>query len=164
MQPILALGFIIDCPTQPKTKSNHKRILNPNHSLFTLLSFYWLRTFLHILCSLCSSLILKHSTMASNIATSYSKMRSTKASTLYSSIEPILKDTTQLFSLDPNNYDYYVRVIIEFISCHPIAVPWTKVPNPNFPPHFPHEAFEQIKIKKWHSWMHAQWGQDRFCD
>ncbi|KAL7618681.1 hypothetical protein Lser_V15G04364 [Lactuca serriola] len=59
----------------------------------------------------------------------------------------ILRDTTQLFSLNPNDFDESVRVMIEFISIHPIHVPLTKIPNPKFPLSLLELAFKRVLVK-----------------
>lgn len=40
-----------------------------------------------------------------------------------------LKDIFQLFSLNPNDFNKSVRVMIELISLLPILIPLTKIPN-----------------------------------
>ena len=62
------------------------------------------------------------------------------------STTPFLTDTTQLFSLDPNEYDESIRVMIEFTAQHPISEPLMKIPNPPIPLRLLLTAFEHIKI------------------
>lgn len=45
------------------------------------------------------------------------------------------------------DYDEYVRIIAEFISHHPIDVPLTKIPNPDFPLRLFLKTFERVKIE-----------------
>lgn len=75
------------------------------------------------------------------------KKKTSKGYASSSSIEPFLRDTTHLFSLDPMDYDDSIRVMIEFISRHPISVPLTKIPDPPLPFRLLHTAFERIRIE-----------------
>ncbi|CAI9268547.1 unnamed protein product [Lactuca saligna] len=45
------------------------------------------------------------------------------------------------------DYDESIRIMIEFISHHPITVPLTKIPNPKLPLCIPHKEFKHIKIE-----------------
>ena len=45
------------------------------------------------------------------------------------------------------DYDESIRVMIEFISHHPISIPPTKTSNPQIPLGILHTAFERIKIQ-----------------
>lgn len=62
------------------------------------------------------------------------------------SIEPFLRDTTQLLILDPIDYDESIRVMVYLISNHPISVPLKKIPNPPISLRLLHTVFERIKI------------------
>lgn len=84
--------------------------------------------------------------MAPKKTNSPSKKKSSKGYESSSLDAPILRDMTQLISLDPKDCDESVQVKIEFISHHPNLVPLTKIPNPNFPLHLFHKDFEYIKI------------------
>lgn len=75
------------------------------------------------------------------------KTKSSKGSASSFSTEPFLRDTTQIFSLDPMDYVESIRVIIEFISCHPIGVPLTKIHDPPIPFYLLHIAFDRINIE-----------------
>lgn len=44
------------------------------------------------------------------------------------------------------DYDEFIRVMIEFISWHPISIPLTKIPDPPLPIRLLHKAFERVKI------------------
>lgn len=58
----------------------------------------------------------------------------------------IIKDTIQLFSFNPVDYDEFVRVMIEVISCHSIVVPITKEHNPIFPLCLLTKSFERFHV------------------
>ena len=45
------------------------------------------------------------------------------------------------------DYNEYIWVMIEFISCHPISFPLTKIPDPPIPLRLLHTAFDRIKIE-----------------
>lgn len=60
--------------------------------------------------------------------------------------KPFIRETSQLFSLDLNDYDESIRVMIEFIAHRPIVVPLTKIPDPPIPFSLLHTTFEPIKI------------------
>ena len=85
--------------------------------------------------------------MALKISKPASKKKSSKGSTSSSSTEPILRETTQLFSLDLMDYDESIRVMIKLINHHPIAIPLSKILNPNFPLRLLHKAFERVKFE-----------------
>lgn len=70
-----------------------------------------------------------HSTMASKISKTSTKKKSSKGSASSSSTEPILKDTMQIFSLDPMDYDKSFFVIVEFISSIPLLLHLPKSPT-----------------------------------
>ena len=84
---------------------------------------------------------------AHKISKSAPKKKSSKVSASSSSTEPFLRDTTQLLSLDPKDYDESIRFMIEFISRHPIIVPLMKISNPPIPLRLLHTAFDRIKIE-----------------
>lgn len=46
------------------------------------------------------------------------------------------------------DYDEFVRIMIKFISRHPISIPLTKIPNPNFLLRLLNKAFERVKIEE----------------
>lgn len=75
------------------------------------------------------------------------KKKSSKGSNSSSSTEPILRETSQILSLNSIDYDELIHVMIEFISQHPIVVPVTKTPDPQLPLSILHKAFERIKIE-----------------
>lgn len=75
------------------------------------------------------------------------KKKYSKGSTSSSSTELILRETAQLFSLDIVDYNNYVRIMIYFISCHPIILPLTEILNPNFHLRILHKVFEHVKIE-----------------
>ena len=94
----------------------------------------------------------KPATMASSqnsfkISKTAPKKKSSKDSASSSFTEPFLHDTTQLFSLDSMDYDESIRVMIDFISRHPIYVPLTKISDPPIPLCLLHTAFDIIKIE-----------------
>ena len=94
----------------------------------------------------------KPTTMASSqnsfkISKTAPKKKSSKDSASSSFTEPFLHDTTQLFSLDPMDYDESIRVMIELIYRHPIAIPLTKIHNPPIPLRLLHTAFDRIMIE-----------------
>lgn len=89
---------------------------------------------------------LSNLSMTSKSTKAPSKNKIYKGSAISSSSEPNLRDIAQLFSLKPHDYDESVRVMIKFITRHPIAVPLTKTLNPNFPLHLLHKASESIKL------------------
>ena len=105
-------------------------IVNRSYSLFTLLiSLFSLELSLYFMITIFKA---SNSSMTSKTAKSTRKRNPPKDMPLLSatsSSEPILRDTTQLFSPNPLDYDEFVRVMIEFISHHPIIVPLTKTPN-----------------------------------
>lgn len=76
------------------------------------------------------------------------KKKSSMGSSSSMSSEPFLRDTTHLFSLDPNDYYESVCVMIEFIANHPLSTPLTKIQDPPTPLCLLHATFEQIKIDK----------------
>ena len=82
----------------------------------------------------------------SNPKKSIAKKKHSKGSSSSAYLEPFLMDTTQLFSLNLEDYDESVRVMIKFIMNHPIFVPLTKVPKPPLPLHLLHTAFTRINI------------------
>ena len=45
------------------------------------------------------------------------------------------------------DYVESMRIMIKFISLHPIVVPLTKILNPNFPLRSLHKAFERVNIE-----------------
>lgn len=122
---------------------NYKRILNPYCPLFTLFIYLCLSIF-----SLCSMLLINLSnlSMTSKSTKAPSKNKIYKGSAISSSSEPNLRDIAQLFSLKPHDYDESVRVMIKFITRHPIAVPLTKTLNPNFLLCLSHKTFKIIKV------------------
>lgn len=75
------------------------------------------------------------------------KKKSSKGSFSSMSTEPFLRDTTQLFSLDTMDYDESIRIMIEFIAHHPIAVHLTKITDPPIPFCPFHTAFERLRIE-----------------
>ena len=75
------------------------------------------------------------------------KKISSKGSSSLQSIETFLRDTTQIFSIDPMDFDEPIRVMIEFIAQYQIAVPLTKIPEPPIPFRLHRTAFEHIKIE-----------------
>lgn len=74
------------------------------------------------------------------------KKKSSKGSSSSMTTKPFLRDTTQLFSLDPNDYDESIRVKIDFIAHLLIVVPLTKIPDPPIPVHLHHTSYKCIKI------------------
>lgn len=84
---------------------------------------------------------------ASEVTKSDPKKKSSKESSSSLSTEPFIRDTTQLFSLNPMDYDEIIRVMIEFIAHHPISIPLTQFPDPPIPLRLPHKTFDRIKFK-----------------
>lgn len=85
--------------------------------------------------------------MASKTSKPATKKKSSNGSASSSSIELVLREATQLFSLDPMDYYESIIIKIDFISRHPIAVPLTKIPNPNLPFRLLHKAFDFVKFE-----------------
>ena len=108
----------------------------------------------NLMCSSCSSSYHNPSSMASSspikttskVTKSITEKKPSKGSSSSTSPEPFLRDTIQLFSLNPMDYDESIRVMIEFIAHHPISIPLTKVPETALPLHLLHTTFTRIKI------------------
>lgn len=45
------------------------------------------------------------------------------------------------------DYNESIHIMIEFISHHPIAIPFTKIANPKLPVCILHMTFERVKIE-----------------
>lgn len=73
--------------------------------------------------------------------------KSSKGSPSSVSTEPFVRETTQLFSMDPNDYDESIQVMIKFIAHHPISVPLTRILDPPIPLSLLNIAFDRIKIE-----------------
>ena len=73
--------------------------------------------------------------------------KGSKGSSFFVDEEPFQRDTTQLFSINPLDYDESIRVMIGFIANHPISIPLTKIPEPPLPLHHLHRAFTCIKLE-----------------
>ena len=58
-----------------------------------------------------------------------------------------LKVSNSLISLNPDDYESHIRVIIEFLSKHPLSVPLTKSPS-NFPNRLLELAHDHLKYIK----------------
>ena len=74
------------------------------------------------------------------------KKKSSKESSSSHSPRPFLRDITQLFSINPLDFDEPIRVMIEFLTNHPIFIPLTEILDPPLPLILLHTAFTRIKI------------------
>lgn len=84
---------------------------------------------------------------APKVTESAPKNKSSKGPSTSSSTKPFLRDTTQLFSLDPMDHDESIWVMIEFIAHHPISVPLTKILELPIPLRLLHISIDRIKIE-----------------
>lgn len=73
--------------------------------------------------------------------------KGSKGSSSSADQEPLLRDTTQLFSLNPLDYDDSIRIMIEFLAHHPLSNPLTKIPDPPLHLSHIHRAFNSIKLE-----------------
>lgn len=144
MQPISDFGYHHPILRPDPETPTYKRILIPN---CTHISCLWLSSSLACFFRTLFFTLFFFVAMASKSSKPATKKKSSKGFASSSSTELILRKTIQLFSLVPLDYNESVRIMIQFISIHPIAIPLKKIPNPNFPLRLLHRAFVRIKIE-----------------